>query len=170
MHHSVGSELLERATGPCVVVGEGAAANARARDVVVAVDGVADPEPLLAAAAPWAARMQTSLRIVTVYEPVLADLVRPDHRTRRHGPSGDPEKYLEGLSRDVARYGATNVSIAAVPDPLSAGAGLQSHLIAHPAHLVVVGGHRDDAHRIGRTTRTLLSTVSAPLLVVNGTT
>ena len=157
--HSVGSELMARATWPFVVVGEGGAPNDRARDVVVAVDGLGDPEPVLTAAAPWAARLQSRLRIVTVYEPVPADLRRPAHYTRRHGPAGDPEKYLEALRDDVARYGATNVATAAIPDPISPAAGLQSYLVAHPAFLVVVGGRKRDAHPIGGTIRKLLSSV-----------
>jgi nucleotide-binding universal stress UspA family protein len=165
--HSAGSELMARATRPFVVVGEGAARNDRARDIVVAVDGLGDPEQLLEAAAPWAARLQSRLSIVTVYEPVPADLRRPAHYTRRHGPAGDPEKYLEGLCGEVARYGAANVSTAAIPDPISPAAGLHSYLIAHPARLLVVGGRKRDTHPIGGTIRTLLSSVSAPLLVIN---
>ena len=48
--HSVGSALVARAPCPIVVVGEHAAEAARATDVVVAVDGVGDPQPLLATA------------------------------------------------------------------------------------------------------------------------
>ena len=166
--HSVGSELMARATWPFVVVGEGVAENDRAGDVVVAVDGRGDPEPLLAAGVPWAARLQSQLRIVTVYEPVLPDLRRPAHYTRHHGPAGDPEKYLEGLGDDVARYGAAHVSTAAIPDPISPAAGLQSYLLEHPARLLVIGCRKRDTHPIGGTTRTLLSSVSAPMLVING--
>ncbi|MDQ1459167.1 MAG: hypothetical protein QOI08_651 [Actinomycetota bacterium] len=165
---SVGSELMARATWPFVLVGEGAARNDCGRDVVVAVDGRGDPEPLLAVAAPWASRLQSRLRIVTVYEPVPADLRRPAHYTRHHGPAGDPEEYLEGLADDVARYGTTNVSTAAIADPISPPAGLQSYVLAHPARLLVVGGRKRDTHPIGGTIRTLLSSVSAPMLVVNG--
>jgi nucleotide-binding universal stress UspA family protein len=166
--HSVGSELMARATRPFVVVGEGAARNDRARDVVVALDGLGDPEPILASAAPWAAKLQSRLRIVTVYEPVPADLRRPAHHTRHHGPAGDPEEYLEVIRDDVARYGAANVSTAAIPDPISPAAGLRSYLAAHPARLLVVGGRKRDTHPIGGTIHTLLSSVSAPMLVING--
>jgi hypothetical protein len=58
-----------------------------------------------------------------VYEPVLADLRNPRHYTRRHGPSGDPETYLDGLRSHVERYGVTNGRTAALPDPISAAAG-----------------------------------------------
>jgi nucleotide-binding universal stress UspA family protein len=165
---SVGTELMARATRPFVVVGEGVARNDRARDVVVAVDGRSDPEPLLAAAVPLAARLQCRLRIVTVFEPVPADLRRPAHYTRHHGPAGDPESYLEALRDDVARYGAPNVSTAAIPDPISPAAGLHAYLGAHPALLLVVGGRRRETHPIRGTTRALLPSVNAPMLVING--
>jgi hypothetical protein len=148
---------------------EEVAHNERSRDVVVAVDGFGDPQPLLAAGATWAARLESRLRIVTVYEPVPADLRRPAHYTRHHGPAGDPEEYLEGLGEDVAGYGASNVSTAAIPHPISPAAGLRSYLLAHPARLFAVGGRKRDTHPIGGTVRTLLSSVSAPMLVVNGT-
>jgi hypothetical protein len=166
--HSVGSELMDRATWPFIVVGEEAARNDTARDVVVAVDGRDDPEPLLAAAAPWAARLQSRLNIVTVYEPVPADLRHPEHHTRHHGPAGDPDTYLEDLCLDIARRGVANVSTAAISDPISPAAGLKSYLGAHPARLLVVGGRKRDTHPIGGTVRSLLSSVSAPMLVING--
>jgi hypothetical protein len=164
--HSVGSELMARATQPYVVVGERVTSDAPARDVVVAVDGVGDQQPLLEAAASWAPRLQTALRIVTVYEPVLADLRRPDHYTRMHGPAGDPDRYLEGVRGEVARYGVTNVSTEAIPDPISPAQGLEAHLQTRPATLLVVGGTRNK-HPIGGTVRRLVSTAGAPLLVVN---
>jgi len=165
---SVGSELMERATRPFVVVGERADRDHRAGSVAVAVDGRGDPEPLLEAAAGWSAGLQSPLHIVTVYEPVPADLRRPEHFTRHHGPAGDPETYLAELRDDVARYGTPNVSTEAIPDPISPAAGLQSYVETHPTRLLVVGGRKRDAHPIGGTTRSLLSSVSAPLLVVNG--
>ena len=149
-------------------MGEAATRDDGARDVVVAVDSRDDPEPLLAAAAPWAARLQSRLRIVTVYEAVLPDLRRPGHYTRHHGPAGDPEQYLDGLCDDVARYGAANVSTAAISDPISPAAGLQSYLVANPARFLVIGGRKRNTHPIGGTVRTLLASVNAPMLVING--
>jgi nucleotide-binding universal stress UspA family protein len=166
--HSVGSSIMARATRPYVVVGEAAAGNEWAHDVVVAIDGVDDPEPLLAAGANWAARLRTQLRIVTVFEPVLADLRRPSHFTRHHGPAGDPDAYLDGIRQEVGRFGVTNVSVAAIADPISPAAGLHTHLVGRPAQLVVLGGRNRGAHPVGGTVRTLLDAVSAPLLVVNG--
>lgn len=95
--HSVGSAIA-RAPHPVVVAGAHAAPSSWATDVVVAVDGVNDPSrcwPPRAAGR----RMQAPLRIVTVYEPVPADLNRPTHFTRHHGPPGDPDEYLEAIQR-----------------------------------------------------------------------
>jgi nucleotide-binding universal stress UspA family protein len=72
--HSVGSALVARAACPIVVVGEYAAQAAWATDVVVAVDGVGDPQPLLGTAISWARELGAPLRIVTVFEPAPEDL------------------------------------------------------------------------------------------------
>jgi nucleotide-binding universal stress UspA family protein len=50
---------------------------------VVAVDGVEALEPLLAAAAAWSRQLLAPLRVVTVYEPVPADIRRPRHLYER---------------------------------------------------------------------------------------
>jgi nucleotide-binding universal stress UspA family protein len=88
--HSVGSALVARAPCPILVVGDHAAQAARATDVVVAVDGVGDPQPLLATAMSWARQLGAPLRIVTVFEPAPEDLGEPGHFTRHHGPPVDP--------------------------------------------------------------------------------
>ena len=99
--HSVGSHIIEHATHPFVVVGPNMDVSKLASDVVVALDGVADPDPLLSTASAWAARLGTALRIVTVYEPVLADLRNPEHFTRSHGPPNDPDVYLDSVRERV---------------------------------------------------------------------
>jgi nucleotide-binding universal stress UspA family protein len=165
--HSVGSKYMMRATQPYVVVGEGFAPSDHARDVVVAVDGVTAPEPLLSAGASWAALLKARLRIVTVYEPVLADLRRPGHYTRMHGPPVDPDEYLNGLRVEVGKYDVARVTTDSIPDAISPAAGLHTYLTAQPAELVVVGGGKRGKHPIGGTVRNLVSTASAPLLVVN---
>jgi nucleotide-binding universal stress UspA family protein len=164
---SVGSTYMMRATQPYVVVGEGFAPSERAHDVVVAVDGVSSPEALLSAGASWATLLHARLRIVTVYEPVLADLRRPDHYTRMHGPPVDPERYLNGLRVEVAKYGVEDVTTDAIADAISPAAGLHTYLGAQPAELVVVGGRKRGKHPLGGTIRNMLLTASAPLLVVN---
>src|SRR6266542_646762 len=92
MMHFVGSTLIERASRPFIVVGANndGAIPLTSHDVVLAVDGVEAPEPLLAVAAAWARHLQAPLRVVTVYEPVPADIRQPTHHTRHHGPPGDP--------------------------------------------------------------------------------
>jgi nucleotide-binding universal stress UspA family protein len=72
--HSVGSEVIERATHPVIAVGSNVSVESLADDVVVALDGMDNAEPVLADAAAMALQMHSRLRIVTVYEPVLADV------------------------------------------------------------------------------------------------
>jgi nucleotide-binding universal stress UspA family protein len=165
--HSVGSALIVRAEHPFVVVGAHAAPNDAATDVVVALDGSDDPQPLLGTAAAWARHLNSPLRLVTVYEPVLADLRRPTHFTRHHGPPGDPDAYLDAMKREVERDDAASVSITSIADPVSVTAGLRDHLASRPARLLAVGGRREGAHLGPGTVRELLHTIPAPMLVVN---
>jgi Universal stress protein family len=166
--HSVGSALVARATHPIVVVGEHAAQSVEATDIVVAVDGVGDPQPLLVSATAWARQLRAPLRIVTVFEPVPADLGQPSHFTRHHGPPVDPEVYLGAIERGLEGHGLESVSTAAIADPVSITHGIVDHLATRPAGLLVVGGGpHDGPHRAAGTVRELLRTVGVPLLVVN---
>jgi nucleotide-binding universal stress UspA family protein len=162
--HSVGSELIRRADYPIMVVGPDVLADdAFARDVVVAIDGVHDPRPLVDIASTWSRALGTGLRIVTVYEPVLADLRRPEHFARSHGPATDPEAYLETVRSELAPTATT----VAIPDPVSAAAGLHDHLAAHPGRLLVIGGHHH-APKFGTgTVADVLQSAQLPLLLVN---
>jgi nucleotide-binding universal stress UspA family protein len=164
--HSVGSALVARAACPIVVVGEYAAQAAWATDVVVAVDGVGDPQPLLATATSWARQLGAPLRIVTVFEPAPEDLDQPAHFTRHHGPPVDPDVYLGAIERGTDGHGLASVSTASIPDPLGVTDGIVDHLASRPAGLLVVGGGRPKGLRAG-TVRELLRTVSVPLVVVN---
>jgi nucleotide-binding universal stress UspA family protein len=169
--HSVGSELIKRAKDPFLVVGARVAdaslgMEPDAHDVVVALDGVHDPQPLLTTAITWADLLHARLRIVTVYEPVLPDLRRPSHFTRGHGPSTDPDEYLDAIARDVQQR-HTPVSTMSIADPVSAAGGLEQHLESHPANVLVVGGPRKGAHVGAGTVRELLRGAAVPLLVVN---
>jgi hypothetical protein len=166
--HAVGSELIERAVRPLVVVGSNPSTAAPGTDVVVAVDGTGNAEPLLAVAATWALQLRRRLRIVTVYEPVLSDLRRPEHFDRRHGPPGDPDVYLAAMRDRVSDVGLDGVETVAVGDPVSAGSGLEQHLADHPARLLVVGGgHRHRPHLSAGVAHHLLATATLPLLIVN---
>jgi hypothetical protein len=165
---SVGSQLLERAVRPLVVVGSNASTAALGTDVVVAVDGTGNAEPLLAAAITWALQLHRRLRIVTVYEPVPSDIRRPEHFDRRHGPPGDPDVYLAAMRDGVSDAGLDGVETVAVADPIDAGSGLEQHLADHPARLLVVGGgHRHRLHLGAGVAHHLLVTATLPLLIVN---
>ena len=165
--HSVGSHLIEDATEPFLVAGPNADAEALGSDVVVALDGVGDPGPVLSAASDWARRLGAALRIVTVYEPVPADVRTPDHFRRSHGPASDPDVYLQSVRRRVVDVGfAGVVDLVAIPDPVSIAAGLASHLEDCAALVLVVGG-RTGAHVTPGVLRGLLRTVTLPILVIN---
>jgi hypothetical protein len=169
LKHSVGSTLIEQARHPLVVVGRNASTPSLGTDVVVALDGVENAEPLLAVAAAWALALQSRLRIVTVYEPILSDLRRPAHYARHHGPPGDPDVYLAAMRERVSDVGLAGVDTVAIPDPVSVAAGLENHLAGTPARLLVVGGRSRDARPSPGVARKLLYSATLPLLMVNRT-
>jgi nucleotide-binding universal stress UspA family protein len=144
--HSVGSGVIERASRPLVVVGPRASAPGIGTDVVVALDPHRDPEPSLVTAAAWALQLHAPLRIVTVFEPVPSDLDQPEHFTRRHGPSGDPDAYVASMAQRLGDIGLTAIEAIAIPDPVSAASGLLDHLCDHPARLIVMGTVALDAN------------------------
>ena len=169
MMHFVGSTLIERASHPFIVVGadrDGAIPLA-SQDVVVAVDGVEAPEPLLAVGGLWARHLQAPLRVVTVYEPVPADIRKPSHYTRHHGPPGDPDTYLHTLGRELEEAGLVPIDLTAIPDATSVADGLTRHLYERPALLLVVGNRRPGPHVTPGILRPLLREMPLPVLVVN---
>jgi hypothetical protein len=101
-----------------------------------------------------------------VYEPVLPDLRRPSHFTRSHGPAGDPDHYLDAIVRDVRPQHARVLPMA-IADPISAAVGLEAHLRARPARLVILGGRDKNMHPDLGTVRELLRGATVPLLVTN---
>jgi nucleotide-binding universal stress UspA family protein len=167
--HSVGSQVIERAQRPLVLTGRNTSIGTLGAEVVVAVDGVENPEPLLAVATAWALRLGGWLRIVTVYEPVLADLRRPQHYTRMHGPPGDPEVYLAAMRERVSDVGLTQVATLAIEDAIGPGRGLEEYLGRFPARLLVLGGSRRHARLPSGVARHMLETATCPLLIVNPT-
>jgi hypothetical protein len=168
MHH-VGSTLIERADHSFIVVGAGhdGAIPLASHDIVVAVDGVEAPEPLLSVAAAWSRQLQAPLRVVAVYEPVPADIRRPDHYTRHHGPAGDPDTYLQKLGRYLEETGLVPLDLTAIPDATSVADGLTRHLYERPALLLVVGSRRPGPHVTPGMLRHLLREMPLPVLVVN---
>jgi nucleotide-binding universal stress UspA family protein len=161
----IGSRVVQQASHPFLVVAANGSAPVEGADVVVALDGVADPDPVLSTGVQWALRLDTGLRIVTVYEPAPADLRQPDHYSRLHGPPCDPEEYLEGVRRRVDGAGLVRCTTVAIPDPVSVAAGLEAHLAEHPAFLVVVGGSHRRLHWPSSVLRDLLRASPPPILV-----
>ena len=161
----IGSRVVQRASHPFLVVAANGTTPVPGGDVVVALDGVADPDPVLSTAVEWALRLGAGLRIVTVYEPTPADLRHPDHYSRRHGPPCDPDEYLEGVQRRVDGAGLTSCTTTAIADPVSVAAGLAEHLADRPAFLLVLGGPRHRRRWPSTVLRDLLRTSPPPLLV-----
>ncbi len=161
--HSVGSRVIHRTPHPVVAVGPNASTAWVGSDVVVALDGVSDAQPLLDAGASWARQLGSALRLVTVYEPVLAEIGDPTLFVRQWGTSYDPDVYLEAMTERVDDEGLAGVEGVAVRDMLGPAAGLKQHLADFPASLVVVGADRAPSHVV----RDLLSTASLPVLIVN---
>ena len=166
--HSVGSEVIDHAIHPVIAVGSNASVESFADDVVVALDGLDNAEPLLAVAAAWALQLHSRLRIVTVYEPVLSDVRRPEHYTRLHGPPGDPDVYLGAMAERVSDVGLEALETVAIGDPIGPAPGLEQHLAARPALLLVVGGgHPHSRHLHAGVAHRVLENATLPVLIVN---
>ena len=159
--------VIEHAFRPLFVVGGAAEATAAGSDVAVALDGRHDPEPLLAAAARWARLLDAPLRLVTVYEPVLSDIRRPEHFTHRRGPSIDTDLYLQQVQAQLrGKRRAGHREGGPDPDPVSVADGLSTHLTERPA-LVLVAGGEHHAHLVAPgVLRQLLRTLVLPVLLV----
>jgi nucleotide-binding universal stress UspA family protein len=139
-----------------------------ADDVVVALDGVDNAEPVLAVAAEWALQLHSRLRIVTVYEPVPSDVRRPEHYTRLHGPPGDPDAYLSAMAQRVSDIGLEGLETVAIGDPIGPAPGIEQHLADRPALLLVLGGghpHRPHVH--AGVAHSVLLNATMPVLIVN---
>jgi hypothetical protein len=164
---SVGSKILAHARRPLLVVGPDAGESRVGTDVVVALDGRRDPDPLLSAGTEWADMLHTPLRVVTVYEPVPADIRNPDHFSRTHGPSSDPVAYLEDATTGLDD-GSRGLELVALPDPVSIAVGLAEHLESRPALVVIAGGRRAKHHPWPGVVRELVRCLHEPVLVVPG--
>jgi len=161
----VGSRVVQRAAHPFLVIAPNSTPTVPSDDVVVALDGVTDPDPVLSTAVEWARQLGTGLRIVTVYEPTPADLRQPDHYSRLHGPPSDPDDYLHGVEGRVDEAGLTSCTTAAIPDPVSVAVGLAEHLADRPASLLVLGGPRRRLRWPSTVVRDLLRGSPPPMLI-----
>jgi len=104
-----------------------------------------------------------------VFEPVPADMRRPDHFTRHHGPPIAPEQYLATTRHEAEALGAARIATTPIADPVSAADGLVDHLASRPARLLVVGRRHGRRPLGAGVVRNVLDRVAAPLLVVNRT-
>jgi len=161
----IGARVVQRTSHPFLVVAANGTTPVPGGDVVVALDGVADPDLVLSTALRWALHLGAGLRIVTVYEPAPPDLRHPDHYSRHHGPPCDPDQYLEGVQQRVDGAGLTSCTTTAIADPVSVAAGLAEHLAQRPAFLLVLGGPRHRRHWPSTVLRDLLRTSHPPILV-----
>jgi hypothetical protein len=162
--HAVGSRAIERISRPVVLVGPAASTASDGSEVVVALDGVSDPQPLLDSGAAWARQLGSVLRLVTVYEPVIAEPGDPNLFVRKWGTSYDPHAYLDAVSGRVDKAGLAGLEAIAIRDLDGPAHGLEQHLAGSPGRLVVVGADRAPSQVV----RQLLETARSPLLVVNG--
>lgn len=162
--HSVGSRLIERASRPVVLVGPNGSTAGAGSDVVVALDGASDAQRLLDAGAAWARQLRSALRLVTVYEPVLAEVGDPTLFIRQWGPSYDPSVYLDTMRERVDDADLEGVEAVAIRDTTGVGHGLEQHMATAPARLLVAGADDPPA----RVVKELVETIALPVVVVNG--
>jgi nucleotide-binding universal stress UspA family protein len=134
---SVAVSLVERTPGPVMLVGPGArAVTATDAPVVVAVDGRAHDDTLVAVGLGWAARLARRLDIVTVVEAGHPEAVGGGKRGLARGPS-EPESYVESLA---ARARASGIPVVGrvVRNSITVRAAL-SRLVDRTAALIVLG-------------------------------
>lgn len=165
----LGSTFVEVARAlpePLVAVGPRArVAPWDVRRVVACVDGTAGSEQGLPLAAGWARRLDATLDVVMVVDP-LAPLSTYGERHRR-GPLLDPTAYVTAL-RDSPTVAGLDVDAHVVFDPLGPDQGLADHLAAHPAALVVVASRlrtRFDRALHGSATARIVHACPVPVLV-----
>jgi nucleotide-binding universal stress UspA family protein len=166
---SVALGVLSRGSAPVLLVGPSYEPSRRlgSGPVLVTVDGTPESQAALSPAAAWASRLGVGLRIVTVAEPVPPPLTG-HHTLRHHGPSGDPEAYVEGLASAV-RTPDLAVTATVLYDPVGVAGALCDHAGATGASLIVmVSKPRAGSERalLGSTAMGVLHDSPVPVLVV----
>jgi nucleotide-binding universal stress UspA family protein len=136
-----------------------------ARRVVACVDGTATSEQILPLAGGWARRLDATLDIVAVVEP-LPPL--PTHGERHgRGALTSPTAYVTELTRRPELVGL-DVEAHVAFDPLGPEQGLVGHLAIHPATLVATTSrlriHVDRALH-GSTASRIIHASPVPVLV-----
>jgi hypothetical protein len=74
--------------------------------------------------------------------------------------------YLEHAARQLELVPLKELVLTPLADPVSAAGGLLDHLAVSPASLLVVGAHHRHNHAGAGVVRTLLTSITIPLLVV----
>ena len=143
---SVAADVVRRLHEPMILVGNGVDFGlVNEGDRLVAGVGTEGSEEVVACAAQWAARLDLTLELVTVVEPVPEPL--PGHRARRHHGPDNPVAYLNQLITDSSLVDV-EATTTVVDDPIGVAQGLQAHLREHSAVLLVVGSHQRERHQL----------------------
>jgi nucleotide-binding universal stress UspA family protein len=175
---STARDIIERGRHPVVVAGplvvhpdpEDATAipPLGADHVVACVDGTATSERGLPVAAAWGHALGMKLTIVTVAEPCPPPVRIGAPWRRHHGPNDDADAYLRHLGEQWALE-APGLDTSVVYDPISAAAGMEDYLAAHPAGLITVTSHLRDRFPhlvLGSGAADIVHASTAPALVV----
>jgi nucleotide-binding universal stress UspA family protein len=131
------------------------------------VDGEAGTEAMVPVAAGWSAALDVHLTVLTVAEPAPPGL-RPGHSHLHHGPSEDPQGYVDRL---VGRLGDASgpVDGMVIWDPVGVTDGLIEWLGDEPLGLLVIsshGRHSRPETPLGRTALHIVHRSPVPVLVV----
>jgi len=175
---STARNIIERGGGPVVVAGplvvdpdpedETAMPPLGVDHLVACVDGSRAAESGLPVAAAWAHVLGMKLTIVTVAEPCPPPQRIGAPWRRHHGPDEDADEYVRRLA-DQWGLAAPGLETVVVYDPVSAAAGMNDYLAAHPAGLVVVTSHLRNrlGHMVfGSGAADIVHASTAPVLVV----
>jgi len=160
------SEVARSRPEPLVAIGPRAAVPRQdARRVVACVDGTATSEQILPLAGGWARRLDATLDIVAVVEPLPPLPTHGEHH--RPGPFADPMAYVTDLARRPVLAGM-DIEAHLAFDPLGPEQGLIDHLADHPATLVATTSqqrmHLDRALH-GSTASRIIHASPVPVLV-----
>jgi nucleotide-binding universal stress UspA family protein len=165
---SVATEVVAGYRHPVVMVGPAAALpEVMTSHVVVCVDDSPAAAPLTATALGWSRKLDSSLTVLTVAEPVPASAGgAPMHRM--FGPDADVQGYLDDLVSTEREQGAA-IDTAIRWDPISPSDGVEDYLGEADADLVVVASHGRRGFqrlRMGSVAASIVRRSSRPVLVV----
>ncbi len=134
--------------------------------IVACVDGSEMSEQVVPLATAWAQALEMTLSILTVVEDAPEPL-RPERQRSRYGLGVEPERYIDGLVKQVEGH-VPDVDGVVVRDPIGPASGIRSHLEERPAGLVAVTTHaRSGMQRalLGATAASIVNASVAPCVV-----